>query len=65
MAAAKMVKFRDAYKKDPEEHFGILLKNGSLICMCCGGILKAKEYKIIQEYDMDWQLIDETLKAAC
>lgn len=56
---ARMVKFRDV---SGEEHFGMLLKNNSLVCFCCGGMMKSKEYRIIQEYDMDWAVIDNALK---
>ena len=56
---ARMVKFRDV---SGDEHFGMLLKNNSLVCFCCGGMLKSKEYRIVQEYDMDWAVIDNALK---
>ena len=50
------VKFCD--KENKEEIFGILLADGSLICLCCGGNIAAeeigdseeKQFSIIERY---------------
>lgn len=35
------IKFLD--KENNEEHGGILLDNGDIICACCGGLIPADE----------------------
>lgn len=62
MATANMVVFKDAKDKNSENHFGIKLGNNSLLCLCCGGLLKSKEYKIVEEYYTKWPEIEQALK---
>ena len=64
MARANMVVFRDLNDKSGEKHFGIKLGNNSLLCFCCGGLLKSKEYKVIQELETDWPETEKALKQA-
>ena len=59
---ATLVKFKDTIENDSEIHFGILLDDGDVICMCCGGTVENGDYEIVQEFSQDmWYYADNTL----
>ena len=54
-----VVLFADLIKR--EQHTGVLLSNGNIICLCCGGALTPNEYRII--YDNNgFAYIDDELR---
>lgn len=38
-------------------HHGLLLENGNVICLCCGGVVEPEDYKIVKVYP-DWLNLD-------
>lgn len=59
---ATLVKFMDTLEDDSEIHFGIMLDDGDIICMCCGGIVEEDDYEIAETFPQDyWHYADETL----
>lgn len=44
------VKFIDNFEESTIEHFGLLLADGNIICLCCGGIVEPENYTIIEKY---------------
>ena len=62
MGHSQLVKFVDTHEGDGEEHFGILLGDGTLLCLCCGGTVEKGDYEIREEFDDDcWSVVDNTL----
>ena len=62
MGHSQLVKFVDTHEGDGEEHFGILLGDGTLLCLCCGGTVGKGDYKIREEFDDDcWSTVDNAL----
>ena len=61
MVATQLVRFFDTLERDSEIHFGILLNDNSILCLCCGGILEEEDYQIVERYD-DIILADIALK---
>lgn len=59
--AVSLVRFRDTLEDNSEEHFGILFKNGFILCFCCGGYVEPEDYEIIENYN-GFAYLDETLK---
>ena len=53
----KLVLFRDTLDDSVvEEHYGILLDDGNILCLCCMGIVENGDYVIIDdeiELDLD------------
>lgn len=61
------VLFIDLLEDEKEEnkprHYGLLLADGNIICLCCGGIVEPEDYKIIERYGTEQiHYIDEILK---
>ena len=56
-----VVLFADLIKR--EQHTGVLLSNGNIICLCCGGVLTPNEYRIIYD-NTNFAYIDEVLRRA-
>lgn len=48
-----LVKFLNLLEERREENYGILLDNGNIICLCCGGEFEPEDYEII-ERDIPW-----------
>lgn len=53
--ACGLVKFIDLndmaeVNEKPEENFGILFSDGSVMCLCCGGIFEPDDRKIVADY---------------
>lgn len=44
----KLVYFKDLIEENADEQYGILLDDGNIICLCCGGIVEQGEYEIIK-----------------
>lgn len=51
MVATQLVRFFDTLKRDSEMHFGLLLNDNSILCLCCGGILEEEDYQIVERYN--------------
>ena len=51
MVATQLVRFFDTLERDSEIHFGLLLNDNSILCLCCGGILEEEDYQIVERYD--------------
>lgn len=61
---ATLVKFKDTLENDAEVHFGILLDDNSIICMCCGGTVEDGDYEIVEKFNSDaWYYADQSLLA--
>lgn len=56
-----LVLFKDLLEENSTPHFGILLDDESVICLCCGGILEPEDREIIQKFN-GFSYLDETLK---
>ena len=48
MKIENFVSYKDIAKKLPKPKFGLLLDDGNIICLCCGGIVKPEEYEITE-----------------
>lgn len=52
MKAKSLVYFKDNLtEEEHQEHYGILLDDGSVQCLHCGGILEEGDYIIIKNYN--------------
>lgn len=59
---ATLVKFKDTTDDSDDINFGILLDDGNIICMCCGGTVKEGDYEIIEELGPDaWYYANQSL----
>ena len=58
--AISIVKFRDTLEDDNEEHFGILFEDGTVLCLCCGGVLEPEDHVVTKNYQ-GFAYVDETL----
>ena len=47
MCVENLVFFKDNLEDNPETNAGLLLDNGNIICLCCGGIVEKGDYTII------------------
>lgn len=47
MCVENLVFFKDNLEDNPETNAGLLLDNGDIICLCCGGIVEKGDYTII------------------
>lgn len=56
----KFVRFYDTLEDDPVENYGVLLQNGNILCLCCGGELEPEDYVILRE--IPWTNISVTEK---
>ena len=56
----KFVRFYDTLEDDTVENYGILLPNGNVLCLCCGGELEPEDYVILRE--IPWTNINVTEK---
>ena len=45
----KFVRFYDTLEDDPVENYGVLLPNGNILCLCCGGELEPEDYVVLRE----------------
>ena len=56
------VLFFDNLEEHPEMHYGLLLADDNIICLCCGGIIEPENYTIITHYGTEQiHYIDEIL----
>lgn len=59
---AALVKFIDTLEENAEVHFGVLLDNNNIVCMCCGCIEEEGDYEIVNEFSDDcWYYVDQAL----
>lgn len=49
MNVENLVFFKDNLEDNPETNAGLLLDNGNIICLCCGGIIEKGDYTIIKK----------------
>ena len=56
-----LVRFMDNGETDQEEHYGILFKNGLVLCLCCKGYLEPEDYEITEKYN-GFEYLEDTLK---
>ena len=49
MEVLKLVYFHYVYDEEDENHYGLLLNDDTIICLCCGSIMEKEEYTIIRE----------------
>ena len=56
-----LIRFKDHTEVPPDEHYGILFKNGLVLCLCCKGYLEPGEYTIINK-NSGFEHLDATLK---
>lgn len=52
---AKQCIFVDEWKN---VQCGILLDDGNMLCGCCGGIIEAEDFRLLEVYD-NWVELDE------
>lgn len=63
MEVRNFVSFKDVKEHRSTPHFGLLLDDKNIICLCCGGIVPPKDYEIIGAYgksSLIW--VDEILQ---
>lgn len=56
-----LVLFKGLFEEDEPIHFGVLLDNGNILCLECGGEIEPEDYKIIDD-SYDITKVDEILK---
>lgn len=49
MCVENLVFFKDNLEDNSEMNAGLLLDNGNIICLCCGGIIEKGDYTIIKK----------------
>lgn len=49
MCVKNLVFFKDNLEENPETNAGLLLDDGNIICLCCGGIIEKGDYTIIRK----------------
>lgn len=50
-------------ENNPQKHFGLLLADDTIICLCCGGIVEPENYEIIERFGTEQiHYIDDILK---
>lgn len=58
-----LVLFKDTFEECPAPQYGVLLDDGVIACLCCGGTFDPGEYEVIKSFPHDqWHYVDETLK---
>lgn len=59
---ATLVKFKDMTEDNADTNFGILLDDGNIICMCCGGTVQEGDYEIVEKLNSDsWYYANQSL----
>lgn len=59
---ATLVKFKDTTDDSTDTNFGILLDDGNIICMCCGGTVEEGDYEIVEKLNSDsWYYANQSL----
>lgn len=54
MNVENLVFFKDNLEDNPETNAGLLLDNGNIICLCCGGIIEKGDYIIIKKCSLSY-----------
>lgn len=49
MCVENLVFFKDSLEDNSETNAGLLLDNGNIICLCCGGNVEKGDYTIIKK----------------
>lgn len=49
MCVENLVFFKDNLEDNSEINAGLLLDDGNIICLCCGGIVEKEDYTIIKK----------------
>ena len=59
--AVSLVKFVDTSNDNATENFGVLFKDGNVLCLCCGGLVEADDCEITENFG-GFAYLNETLK---
>lgn len=63
MKVVSLVLFKDTLEENSDCHFGILLDDNNIICLCCGSIVEPEDYVILENFGCSYfTYVDETLK---
>lgn len=63
MKIAGLVLFKDTLEENSESHYGLLLDDDNIICLCCGGIVEPEDYEILEKFSCSHlTYVDEILK---
>lgn len=60
LEAETVVLFKDTFEERSTPHYGIRFKDGSILCLCCGGIIEYGDYEILER--IGFGVIDDILK---
>lgn len=50
MFATQIVRFNCTIDTPPSEHYGLLLNDDRIICLCCGSFIPKDAYEIIERH---------------
>lgn len=45
----RLVFYRDLLEDDSDPQYGVLLGDGTILCLCCYGILEPEDYEILED----------------
>lgn len=59
---AVFVKYNDLIEPDNNDHhhYGVVMPDGTLMCMCCGGTFEKDEYQVVEQ--IAWDSVQEVLE---
>ena len=59
---AVFVKYNDLIEPDNNDHphYGVVMPDGTLMCMCCGGTFEKDEYQVVEQ--IAWDSVQEALE---
>lgn len=59
---AVFVKYNDLIEPDDNghPHYGVVMPDGTLMCMCCGGTFEKDEYQVVEQ--IAWDSVQEALE---
>ena len=59
---AVFVKYNDLFEPDNNDHphYGVVMPDGTLMCMCCGGTFEKDEYQVVEQ--IAWDSVQEALE---
>lgn len=59
---AVFVKYNDLFEPDNNDHphYGVVMPDGTLMCMCCGGTFEKDEYQVVEQ--IAWDSVQKALE---
>lgn len=45
----RLVAFRDTLEDNADVHYGILMDDDTILCLCCLGIIEEDDYEIVED----------------